>query len=58
MNCSNSKTGFRNLTWFPSSAALTVSCSRGCEQKKVTLWLEKVPFYRQRRDALLEKVTY
>ena len=30
----NSKTGFRNLKWFHSSVALTVSCSWGCEQKK------------------------
>ena len=29
----NSKTGFGNLKWFPSSVSLTVSCSWGCEQK-------------------------
>ena len=31
----NSKTGFGNLKWFPSSVALTVSCSWGCAQKKL-----------------------
>ena len=30
----NNKTGFGYLKWFPSSVALTVSCSWGCEQNK------------------------
>ena len=33
-----SKTGFRNLKWFPSSVALTVSCLWGCKQKKEWPW--------------------
>ena len=47
----------QSRSWFALYAPRRNWCSCCCKQKKVTFWVEKVPLYRQKRNALLEKVT-